>query len=121
MYQKDVNERSPMRVFERSIHGGLGKGNVGVVLSRAGIGKTTAVRILADELAPNLGQWGEDAEPDGGTVGMSVKASTAPNTRATTSPGPPAAPSTRPLCFRSPTGATSSRPRWPETWSIGIC
>ena len=37
MYRKDVNERSPMRVFEKSIHGGLGKGNVGVVAARAGL------------------------------------------------------------------------------------
>ena len=51
MYKKDVNERSPMRVFERSIHGGLGKGNVGVVLSRAGIGKTAfLVDIALDDL-----------------------------------------------------------------------
>jgi hypothetical protein len=38
MYRKDVNERSPMRVFEKSIHGGLGRGNVGVVAARAGVG-----------------------------------------------------------------------------------
>ena len=40
MYTKEINERSPLRVFERSIHGGLGKGNLGVVMSRAGVGKT---------------------------------------------------------------------------------
>jgi len=40
MYKKEVGERSPLRVFERSIHGGLGPGNLGVVLSRAGGGKT---------------------------------------------------------------------------------
>ena len=40
MYRKEINERSPLRVFERSIQGGLGKGNVGVVMSRAGAGKT---------------------------------------------------------------------------------
>ena len=51
MFKKQVNERSPMRVFERSIHGGLGKGNVGVVLSRAGIGKTAfLVDIALDDL-----------------------------------------------------------------------
>jgi KaiC/GvpD/RAD55 family RecA-like ATPase len=51
MYRKEVNERSPMRVFEKSIHGGLGRGNVGVVLSRAGVGKTALlVQIALDDL-----------------------------------------------------------------------
>ncbi len=40
------------------------EGRVTGLLGPNGIGKTTAVRILADELAPNLGQWGDDAEPD---------------------------------------------------------
>lgn len=51
MYRKDVSERSPMRVFENSIHGGLGRGNLGVVASRAGVGKTTLlVQIAIDDL-----------------------------------------------------------------------
>src|SRR6187549_1965277 len=51
MYRKDVNERSPMRVFEKSMHGGLGRGNVGVVASRAGVGKTALlVQIALDDL-----------------------------------------------------------------------
>ncbi|RKZ12874.1 hypothetical protein DRQ32_02760 [bacterium] len=51
MYRKEINERSPLRVFERSIQGGLGKGNVGVVMSRAGAGKTAfLVDIALDEL-----------------------------------------------------------------------
>ncbi|MBK7045552.1 MAG: hypothetical protein IPH48_03300 [bacterium] len=33
-------ERSPVRVFDRAIGGGLGAGNIGVVLSRNGGGKT---------------------------------------------------------------------------------
>lgn len=40
MYRKEVNERSPLRILERSIHGGLGEGNLGVVMARAGVGKT---------------------------------------------------------------------------------
>jgi len=40
------------------------EGRVTGILGPNGIGKTTAVRILADELAPNLGRWGADAEPD---------------------------------------------------------
>jgi hypothetical protein len=51
VYRKDVNERSPLRVFERSTHGGLGRGNLGVVISRAGVGKTAfLVDIALDEL-----------------------------------------------------------------------
>jgi archaellum biogenesis ATPase FlaH len=51
MYRKDVNERSPMRVFEKSIHGGLGRGNVGVVAARQGVGKTPLlVQIALDDL-----------------------------------------------------------------------
>lgn len=47
MYTKEVNERSPLRVFEKSIHGGLGRGNLGVVMSRAGIGKTAFLTGVA--------------------------------------------------------------------------
>jgi hypothetical protein len=51
MYRKEVNERSPMRVFEKSIHGGLGRGNVGVVAAGPGVGKTPIlVQIALDEL-----------------------------------------------------------------------
>jgi hypothetical protein len=51
MFRKDVNERSPMRVFENSMHGGLGRGNLGVVASRAGVGKTPLlVQIALDDL-----------------------------------------------------------------------
>jgi hypothetical protein len=51
MYRKEVNERSPMRVFEESIHGGLGRGNVGVVAAGPGVGKTPIlVQIALDEL-----------------------------------------------------------------------
>lgn len=51
MYAKQIHERSPLRVFERSIHGGLGRGNIGVVASRAGTGKTSfLVGIALDDL-----------------------------------------------------------------------
>src|SRR5215470_5936174 len=51
MIRKDVSERSPLRVFEKSMHGGLGRGNVGVVISRAGVGKTAMlVQIALDDL-----------------------------------------------------------------------
>lgn len=51
MYRKEVNRRSPLRVFERSIHGGLGPGNIGLVMSRAGVGKTAfLVGVALDDL-----------------------------------------------------------------------
>lgn len=51
MYRKEVNKRSPMRVFERSIHGGLGPGNIGVVMARHGVGKTAfLVGLALDDL-----------------------------------------------------------------------
>jgi peptidoglycan/xylan/chitin deacetylase (PgdA/CDA1 family) len=51
MYRKDVNQTSPIRILEESIHGGLGKGNLGLVMARAGVGKTAClVQIALDDL-----------------------------------------------------------------------
>jgi hypothetical protein len=51
MLRKEINERSPLRVLEQSIHGGLGRGNIGVVLARHGVGKTAfLVGVALDEL-----------------------------------------------------------------------
>ena len=51
MLLKELTERSPMRVFENSIHGGLGSGNLGVVVARHGMGKTAfLVDIALDDL-----------------------------------------------------------------------
>ncbi len=51
MFRKEINKRSPMRVFERSIHGGLGPGNIGVVMARHGVGKTAfLVGVALDDL-----------------------------------------------------------------------
>jgi hypothetical protein len=36
----DIHERSPLRVLDRSIHGGLRRGDLGVVCAGAGAGKT---------------------------------------------------------------------------------
>src|SRR5262245_18154794 len=50
MYRKELNERNPLRLFEHSIHGGLGNGNIGVVVARHGLGKTAfLVAIALDE------------------------------------------------------------------------
>ncbi|NLV30352.1 MAG: hypothetical protein GXY47_04275 [Acidobacteria bacterium] len=51
MHRKDLNERSPLRLLEKSIHGGLGRGNIGVVAARHGVGKTAVlVGIALDDL-----------------------------------------------------------------------
>jgi hypothetical protein len=50
MYSKELNERSPLRLFEHSIHGGVGPGNIGVVIARHGLGKTAfLVGIAIDD------------------------------------------------------------------------
>jgi hypothetical protein len=51
MYRKEVNAQSPLRILEKSIHGGLGKGNLGLVMARAGVGKTAClIQIGLDDL-----------------------------------------------------------------------
>jgi len=51
MLLKELTDRSPMRIFENSIHGGLGPGNLGVVVARHGMGKTAfLVDIALDDL-----------------------------------------------------------------------
>jgi len=40
MVDKSTIERSPVRIFDRAIGGGVGQGNIGVVISRKGGGKT---------------------------------------------------------------------------------
>jgi hypothetical protein len=51
MHSKELNDRSPLRLLEQSIHGGLGRGNLGVVVAQAGVGKTAfLVGVALDEL-----------------------------------------------------------------------
>ena len=51
MMRGDCAERSPMRGFHQAMHGGLGRGNLGVVASRRGVGKTPfLVHIALDSL-----------------------------------------------------------------------
>jgi KaiC/GvpD/RAD55 family RecA-like ATPase len=47
MHLKELTHRSPLRILERSVHGGLGKGNIGVILARSGVGKTAFMTCLA--------------------------------------------------------------------------
>ena len=50
MYRKEVNESSPLRVLQRSTHGGPGAGKLSVVMARAGVGKTAfLVHVGLDE------------------------------------------------------------------------
>lgn len=49
--KEELIKRSPLRVLERSISGGLGPGNIGVLASRKGVGKTAClVHIAVDKL-----------------------------------------------------------------------
>jgi len=49
--KEELIKRSPLRVLEKSISGGLGRGNIGVLASRKGVGKTAClVHIAADKL-----------------------------------------------------------------------
>ncbi len=51
MVKEELVKRSPLRILEKSIHGGLGKGNLGIVASRKGTGKTAClVHIATDQL-----------------------------------------------------------------------
>ena len=51
MYRKFLNARSPLRLLEKGLHGGLGIGNVGVLVAGHGMGKTSfLVGVALDEL-----------------------------------------------------------------------
>ena len=51
MVKEELIHRSPLRIFEKSIHGGLGKGNLGVIAAKHGIGKTAClVHMATDKL-----------------------------------------------------------------------
>lgn len=51
MVRKELHKHSPLRILEQSTHGGLGKGNIGVITARKGVGKTAClVHIATDKL-----------------------------------------------------------------------
>ena len=51
MYRKFLNARSPLRLLEKGLHGGLGPGNIGIVLAGHGVGKgSVLVGVALDEL-----------------------------------------------------------------------
>ncbi len=47
MSHEEITKLSPLRVFESSIHGGLGRGKVGMIAAKRGIGKTALMVHLA--------------------------------------------------------------------------
>jgi len=54
MVKAELVKRSPLRILEKSIHGGVGAGNIGVIASREGTGKTAClVHIATDQLFQN--------------------------------------------------------------------
>ncbi|MEW6547968.1 MAG: hypothetical protein AB1407_00765 [Spirochaetota bacterium] len=51
MLKEELIVKSPMRILEKSIAGGLGAGNIGIVASRKGVGKTAVlVQLALDKL-----------------------------------------------------------------------
>jgi hypothetical protein len=51
LQRKFLNARSPLRMLEKGLHGGLGIGNLGIVLAGHGVGKTSfLVGVAVDEL-----------------------------------------------------------------------
>jgi hypothetical protein len=51
LYRKFLNARSPLRLLEKGLHGGLGPGNIGVFLAGHGVGKgSVLVGVALDEL-----------------------------------------------------------------------
>jgi KaiC/GvpD/RAD55 family RecA-like ATPase len=46
---QELNDLSPLRVFDESLNGGLGRGNLGVLVSRHGVGKTACLVHLATD------------------------------------------------------------------------
>ena len=78
MHLKELNHRSPLRVFERSVHGGLGRGNLGVVAASAGVGKGAFLTAIALESPQELLRYDDVlppsrvAPPQGGFQGGDV-------------------------------------------------
>jgi len=51
MVKAELTKNSPLRILEKATHGGLGKGNIAVIASKRGIGKTAClVHIATDKL-----------------------------------------------------------------------
>lgn len=54
MVREELIKRSPLRILEKSLHGGVGAGEIGVIASPKGVGKTAClVHIATDQLFQN--------------------------------------------------------------------
>src|SRR4030042_5059805 len=47
MLKQELIKNSPLRILEKSVHGGVGKGNIGVLAARQGVGKTACLVHIA--------------------------------------------------------------------------
>ncbi|HDQ15128.1 MAG TPA: hypothetical protein ENN41_09985, partial [Sediminispirochaeta sp.] len=47
MVKSELIKRSPLRIFEKSIHDGVGKGNIGILAAKKGVGKTACLTHIA--------------------------------------------------------------------------
>jgi hypothetical protein len=51
LYRKFLNARSPLRLLEKDLQGGLGPGNIGIILGGRGVGKGSfLIGVALDEL-----------------------------------------------------------------------
>jgi hypothetical protein len=51
MINEELMSKSPLRILEKSTQGGVGKGNIGIIAARKGVGKTAClVHIATDQL-----------------------------------------------------------------------
>jgi hypothetical protein len=51
MIKAELIKKSPLRILEKTTHGGVGKGNIGVIGAKKGVGKTAClVHIATDRL-----------------------------------------------------------------------
>ena len=46
MIKSEQNRRSPLRILEKTTHGGVGKGNLGVIAARKGVGTCRELLVL---------------------------------------------------------------------------
>jgi hypothetical protein len=54
MLKQEFTLKNPMRVLQKATQGGLGKGNLGVFMARAGVGKTAClIHVALDSLFKN--------------------------------------------------------------------
>jgi hypothetical protein len=49
MVKQELISRSPLRILEQSTHGGVGRGNIGVIAAPKGVGKTACLVHLATD------------------------------------------------------------------------